>query len=106
MAGSALLKGHALQVGEKRKMAAHQDECTVAGVAFIPLIVESLGGWSQKGLEVITKLGRLQALRSGTPLADSTRHLFQRLATCLWRGNAAMWVNRQPTVAPQTDGVL
>ena len=32
------------------------------------------------------------------PPADSTRHLFQHCA--LWRGNAALWIRRFPTLAP------
>ena len=40
----------------------------------------------------------------GDPPADSTRHLFQRCAISLWRGNAALWIRRIPTLAPSVDG--
>ena len=40
VAGAALLKGHALKVGENRKLAAHQVECSAEELSFIPLIVK------------------------------------------------------------------
>ena len=91
ISGAALSKGHALQIGEQRKMTAHLDECSSAGIEFIRQVVYTLGRWSARATEVISQLGRLMASRSGSSPSDSTRHLFQRLAICLWRGNAAMW---------------
>ena len=44
----SLLQGHALMVGEERKMAAHAAPCQAVGVSFIPLVVEILGGWSER----------------------------------------------------------
>lgn len=34
--------GHALKVGEDRKMVAHADSCRAVGVVFTPLVVEAL----------------------------------------------------------------
>ena len=45
--------GHALSVGEDRKIAAHTTSCRSVGVSFILLIVETLGGWSDQALETI-----------------------------------------------------
>lgn len=59
-----------------------------AGVSFIPLVVESLGGWSDEAAHNITRIGRLLGQRSGSPPAETTSHLFQRLSISLWRGNA------------------
>ena len=36
----------------------------------------------------------------------STRHLYQRLAISLWRGNASAWIHRSPQLAPSLDGVI
>ena len=106
ISGASLSKGHALQIGEQRKLTGHLDECSSAGIDFIPLVVETLGGWSARATEVISQLGRLMASRSGSSPSDSTRHLFQRLAICLWRGNAAMWAVRLPTTTPSVDGLI
>ena len=86
---ASVIQGHALSVGEDRKIAVHSASCKSAGVSFIPLIVEILGGWSDQALETIRVKGRLQGQRLGISPAESTIHLFQRLAVCLWRGNAA-----------------
>ena len=44
--------------------------------------------------------------RSGVPPAESTRHLFQRLSVCLWRGNATMWLERLPSHSAWVDGII
>ena len=102
----SLSQGHALQVGEDRKVAAHQEDCLAVGVDCIPLIAETLGGWSHCACELIRRISSLMANRVGSSPSDTTTHLFQRLSICLWRGNAAMWANRQPTIAPFVDGII
>ena len=88
--GATSTQGHALVVGAERKLAAHVVACRAAGIAFVPLVVESLGGWSNEAADTITKIGRRQGQRLGVPPAESIRHLFQRCAIALWRGNASM----------------
>ena len=103
--GAAISQGHALLVGEVRKLAAHVDACPAVGVSFIPIVVETLGGMSASSVSTLACIGRLLGQRLGIPPADSTRHLFQRCAISLWRGNAALWIRRIPTLAPSVDGV-
>ena len=91
--GAAISQGHALLVGEERKLAAHADACQAVGVSFIPLVVETLGGMSASSVSTLACLGRLLGQRLGIPPADSIRHLFQRCAISLWRGNAALWIH-------------
>ena len=79
LSGAAISPGHALRVGEMRKMSAHAESCRSVGVLFVPLVIESLGGWSDEASRTITSIGRLQGQRLGIPPSDSTRHLFQRL---------------------------
>ena len=103
--GAATIQGHALLVGEERKLAAHAEACCSAGVTFIPLVVESLGGWSDEA-STIAAIGRLMGQRLGISPTECTRHLFQRCAISLWRGNPALWILRCPTRAPSIDGLL
>ena len=103
--GASTTKGHALSVGEERKRAAHAEACHSVGVSFIPLVIESLGGWSDQAADTIRCFGRLLGQRLGTDTADTTTHLFQRLSIRLWRGNAIMWVRRIPTRAAEVDGI-
>ena len=106
LVGASTTPGHALRVGEERKMAAHAGPCRAAGVTFIPLVVESLGGWSEEAIYTIKSIGRLQGQRLGIPPPETTRHLFQRLSISLWRGNASLWVRRQPALSATVDGIV
>ena len=87
-------------------MVAHASDCRAVGVSFIPLVVESIGGWSDLAVDTIRSFGRLLGQRLGIPTADTTTHLFQRLAIRLWRGNAAMWIRRTPTRPTEVDGIM
>ena len=104
--GAASTQGHALSVGKERKMTAHSEACRSVGVIFLPLVVESLGGWDGEAADIIRAIGRLQGQRLGIPPAEATRHFFQRLAVSLWRGNAALWIGRLPTRSPELDGII
>ena len=42
--GAADTQGHALMVGEERKLAAHAAACSSVGVSFLPVATETLGG--------------------------------------------------------------
>ena len=61
--GAASERGYALKLAEERKMAAHNAECRVS---FVPLAVESLGGWSHEAALQISRVGRLVGQRLGT----------------------------------------
>ena len=96
LAGASITPGYALRVGEERKMIAHAGACRAGGVTFIPLVMESLGGWSEEAIQTIKSIGRLQGQRLGIPPPETTRHLFQRLAISLWKGNASHNQPAQP----------
>ena len=104
LAGAASTQGHALRVAENRKMASHNDACRTVGVDFVPLAVESLGGWSTEANYTINRIGRLVGQRTGSSPAETTRHLFQRLSICLWKGNATMWSCQLPSHSAWVDG--
>ena len=75
-------------------------------MAFIPLLVETLGSWHEQAKKQIKKLGAALARQTGQDEAEKTRHLFQRLAVLLVKGNAALFHNRTPShPSPEIDGV-
>ena len=76
LARAATTQGFALSLGEDRKRAAHSKPCKAIGVDFIPLVVESFGGWCSLAVDTIRRIGRLQGQRLRVPPADTTRHLF------------------------------
>jgi hypothetical protein len=93
---AAITQGHALLVGEARKLAAHADACQAVCVSSIPVVMETLGGMSASAVSTVACLGCLLGQRMGIPPADSTRHLFQHCSISLWRGNAALWFLNLP----------
>lgn len=104
--GASTTPGYALKVGEDRKMAAHAEACHSIGVIFTPLVLETLGGWSEEAILTISAIGRLQGQRLGTSPTEATRHLFQRLSISLWKGNATLWIRRQQVRPSSVDGLL
>ena len=76
--GAASTQGHALLVGEARKMSAREAACAAAGVTFVPIVMETLGGMSALTVDTLASLGRLLGQRLGVNTSDSVRHLLQR----------------------------
>ena len=99
-------QGYAIKVGEERKQKAHGQACQDAGITFLPLLAETLGGWSTTAVKTISSIGRQLGLRSGTEPKQTTAQLFQRLSVSLWRGNAIMWAARSPVTSPILDGFI
>ena len=56
-------------------MAAHAEACRAVGVLFVPLVVESMGRWSDEAIHTVASIGRLQGQRLGIPPSESIRHL-------------------------------
>ena len=82
--GAAENQGHARRIA---KFAAHGAACQAAGISFIPLAVETLGGLSVTAADTISSIGHLMGQRFRISPSESTCHLFQRLSISLWRGN-------------------
>ena len=93
-------QGHALKVASERKKTTHGPRCQQVGIQFIPLAVESLGGWSSAAASTLRDIGQREATHLDCPASVSIHHLFQRLSVCLWRGNASMLLNYQMSSSP------
>jgi hypothetical protein len=105
LAGAALEAGSAAVHAKRQKIARHEDACRAAGIGFLPLVVEVLGGWEDEAAGCIASVGRLQGQRLNSDPGASVRHLFQRMAICLCRGNAALWSGRVGCFPAAIDGV-
>ena len=86
--GASSYQGFSLRVGEERKMEFHAEACRAVGLIFIPLVVETLGGWYEESVHTLKSTGKLQGQQLGISPAETTRQLFQRLAISLWKENA------------------
>ena len=68
---AAQTPGHALQVGIQRKLSAHLSACRDAGVDFIPIVAESLGGLAEDTISIVYAIGKAIAQRTD-PESSST----------------------------------
>ena len=76
------------------------------GIAFFPLVAESLGGWHQSAEREVRKLGSALARHTGQLEGEAISHLWGRLGILLQRGNAAILGNRVPNFPhPEVDGI-
>jgi hypothetical protein len=83
----------------------YEERCAAAGNTFLPLAVDTLGGWHPSALSIITRLGCQVASNVGKEGQEVMRHLRQRLAVLLVRDNVAMLCARTPTYPmPEDDG--
>ena len=98
--------GHALSFRYNTKMAGSAEDCRKEGIKFLPVVIETLGGWHQGAVEQVKKLASAKARHSGQEDEEALRHAFTRLSIILMKGNAAILSNRLPTFSPSNvDGI-
>ena len=107
VARAATTPGHGAHEAYRRKWRAAGDQCLQEGIVFVPLAMESLGGWHEAAIREVKKLGGALARHSGSEESTAIRHLFQRLSILLVKGNSALIMNRVPdNVHSAVDGHL
>ena len=80
--------------------------CQREGLAFVPLVAESLGGLHHTMVDQLRRLGRAVALHTGQDEGITTSHLASRVSLTLAKGLASMLVNRIPRHPnPETSGI-
>ena len=92
-----------LKVAADRKMTLHSSRCHQVGIHFLPLPVNSLGGWSSLAISTLKDIAFRQATFLDIPPGPCIQHLFQRLSIGLWQGNASMWIDRSDSSSPPMD---
>ena len=96
VAEAAVTPGHAMSVAYERKMRGAGELCRGQGIAFIPVVAESLGGLHGIAVREIKKIGAALARHTGEDEGQTTSHLFTRVAILIQRGLAALLLNRIP----------
>ena len=103
----SVTQGFALQMGGQCKFAANLSACREAGLVCILIVAETLGGLAEDATHTIHSPGQAIAERAGSRDPPSTtRHLFQRFAVALWRGNASLWLHRHATLPSFLNGIV
>ena len=98
--------GHARNFAHDSKLRGAEEECRQQGIAFLPLVAESLAGWHQCAEREVKKLGSALARHTSQLEGEAIAHLWGRLGILLQRGNAAILGNRVPNFPDaQVDGL-
>ena len=93
---ASVTAGHALSVAYDTKVRGAAESCRQAGIAFIPLALESLGGWHSVAAEEVRRIGTALARHTGEDEIKCCRELFQKMSLLVQKGNAALFNNRVP----------
>ena len=92
--------GFASEAAKKRKCDRYATRCTAAGIDFVPLAVDTLGGWEPDALFHLKWIARNTGRRADVDPRTTTRHLLQKLSLLLQRGNAVLLAGRRPPPPP------
>ena len=96
VARAATTPGYGAQEAFTRKWRGAGEQRLREGIVFVPLALESLGGWHEAAVREVKKLGGALARNTGAEESVAVRHLFQRLSILLVKGNSALVNNRVP----------
>ena len=97
--------GAALSNAFDRKSRQSSEACQQQGISFLPLPIETFGGYHSLTSLTVSKIARALASHSGRAPAEVSSHLFQRLGILLAKGNSALVLSRVPSHPPPTlDG--
>ena len=106
LARAATEPGHALNFAYDRKLRGTWEDCERQGIAFLPIVAESMGGWHATAEKEVKKMGSALARHTGQLEGEAISHLWGRLGILLQRGNAALLGNRVPGYPePEIDGI-
>ena len=94
LARASVTAGMAAAAGEQSKDGSHRARVEDAGGLFYPLVVESLGLWSESSHDLLRQIAARAAVHSGLPLSRASTNLYQQLSIKLWQFNAKMLLSR------------
>jgi hypothetical protein len=70
---AAVTAGHALDTAYSRKMSHAGEACRREGIVFVPMPMETLGGWHDQTVLQVKKLASAQARQTGEEQSETTR---------------------------------
>ena len=93
MDGDALIQGRVGANAEHNKRVGYAAEAALAGLEFFPLVVESLGGWSKSGHELMRRLpSLLQSAQRlcGFSASEMRRRAVEAVSMAIQKGNVGV----------------
>ena len=98
--------GSAADRRHKEKLSRYYESCDQEGIQFLPVVIETLGGWHPEAVHVLTKLAKQLASHTGAKPEETISHFYQRLGILLAKGNSALILNRTTLPDAIVDGDL
>ena len=77
-----------------RKVRGAGELCRREGIAFIPVVAESLGGLHPTAVEQLRRLARGVSMKTGEEEGTALNHLLSRVSLTLMKGLSSMVLNR------------
>ena len=97
---SSTTTGSALEKMKVVKNNKHFHQCRRQGIVFVPLVVETLGGWDPEAVFHLKSIAEKTAHRSNQRPTFVVKHFFQRLSVILQRANSSLIATRAPPPPP------
>ena len=97
---SSTTTGSALEKMKVAKNNKHFHQCRRQGIVFVPLVVETLGGWDPEAVFHLKSIAEKTAHRSNQRPTFVVKHFFQRLSVILQRANSSLIATRAPPPPP------
>ena len=97
---SADSRGSAARHAEDDKDNTYLQLCRQQNLEFVPMAVETCGGWGEAALAAFSRLSVMLAAVSGRTPSEELRWMHQRHAVALQRDNARMILQRAPEFVP------
>ena len=99
--------GAAAEQAHTKKLNTYYERCRQEGIEFLPMAVETWGGWHPKARDIIKTLSTQMARQTGGDEQVIIRHTRERLGILLQRGNVSLLTSRIPEFSqPEVDGEL
>ena len=96
VSGASITPGYALDFRYNAKMSESEEACNRQGITFLPVVLESLGGFHRVASREVKKLASALARHTGDEEGGTIRKCFVRLSVLLMKGNAAILCNCVP----------
>ena len=88
------MPGYAFTHAYNRKVQDAGDICRREGIAFIPVVAESLGGLHPTAVDQLRHLARGVAMKTGELEGTTFGHLLSKVSMILMKGLSSMVLNR------------
>ena len=85
--------GSAAAAGELEKDDKYDEDVSLSGSSFYPLITETLGIWSPNSLRILKIIALRSAVTSNLFASQAVMNLHEQLSVCLRHYNAKMLLN-------------